>query len=79
MVIFSLPSPSFSGTEAEPSARPYLYNATTLASGDEFPMNSYLTSENASSRTFVYKGKEKGRGSALSRPSRRGPMDHPFG
>jgi hypothetical protein len=39
-----------------------LANVATLASGDEFPMNSWLTSENNPYRESVNKGKEKGRG-----------------
>ena len=31
-----------------------LYNATTLASGDESPMNSWPTSENDQNANFAY-------------------------
>src|SRR5829696_3659501 len=42
-----------------------LHNAITLSRADESPMNSWPTSENYYSRTFVDRGKKKGRGATL--------------
>jgi hypothetical protein len=36
-----------------PARRDLLYNEATLASSDEFPVNSWLTSENAVKRKFA--------------------------